>query len=160
MVVGLTDRQWKALRRAVDPDSRLERVFDALGLDASFAHQRYEFRDLITSVFKPWFEARDSGEVDTELRSAEVTFSLYVHPEEVIKDWRLDPDLNDLWTVVQQPQLGPLLGGGFPIRRCGRTTSPARASPMQAEHTAEILRSLLQMTTRDIEELRLDGIVA
>lgn len=160
MVVGLTDRQWATLTKTADSDRRLDAVCEVLGLDVSTPLQRYLHRDVITAVLGPWFEARKAAKAVDELRVAGVSCSLYCTPEEVIGDWRLDPALNDLWTVVAQPTLGPILSAGLPIRKSGRAGSSARPTPRQAEHTVEVMRSLLDHAPSEINAMIDEGILA
>jgi 2-methylfumaryl-CoA isomerase len=160
MVVGLTDRQWASLTSTADPDGRLNGVCEALGVDLSTPLQRYVHRDIITAVLRPWFDARESETVVRQLRGAGVSCARYLAPDEVTGDWRLDPALNDLWSVVDQPALGPILGAGLPIRSAGRVTSGAKSTPRQAEHTHEVLASVLDLAPGDINEMIADGLIA
>lgn len=160
MVVGLTERQWHSLVGVADPESRLDRLRDALGIDFTTADQRYAHREVITAVLRPWFEARDSDDAIANLREAGAACSLFRYPSEILDDWRLDPAVNDLWTIVEQPGLGPLRGAGLPIRGSGSVKSHAKATPRQAESTAEVLASLLNMTPAESERLFREGVVA
>ena len=160
MVVGLTDRQWTSLVNTSDPGGRLEGVCEALGLDLSTPLQRYVHRDVVTAILRPWFEARDAAAAVDQLRSAGVPCSLYVSPDQVTGDRRLDPALNDLWSVVDQPNLGPILGAGLPIRTGGRVGSGARPTPRQAEHTFETVASLLTHSPSEINAMIAEGLLA
>lgn len=160
MVVGLTDRQWTSLTNTADSGGRLDGVCEALGLDMSTPLQRYAHRDIINAVLSPWFAARDAAAAVDQLRAAGVSCSMYIAPDQVTSDRRLDPALNDLWSVVDQPKLGPILGAGLPIRAGGRVGSGARPTPRQAEHTVEVMTSLLSYAPSAISEMFAEGLLA
>ena len=59
MVVALTGRQWSALVDVTGTGDAFSAVEASTGHDFSTESGRYEDRDIIAGLLRPWFAARD-----------------------------------------------------------------------------------------------------
>ncbi|HVE27337.1 MAG TPA: CoA transferase, partial [Sporichthya sp.] len=63
MIVALTSRQWSALRAVTGQQKAFDQIAKATGLDLETETGRYEGRDLIAAILRPWFLGRDLAEL-------------------------------------------------------------------------------------------------
>src|ERR671924_1563553 len=63
MVVALTARQWRALQDVTDIHEACAKIEEATGHDLSTESGRFEARDLIAALLRPWFASRDLSEI-------------------------------------------------------------------------------------------------
>lgn len=159
MVVGLTDRQWKALIGAIDPDSKVRTALAAAEADVTTAIGRYLNRQLITALIQPWFNSRSLKDVQGVLDGAKASWSIHRTFSEVLDDPRVDPALNDLWSEVDHPTLGRMRMPGSPIRRGGRVIAPAAASPLPGQDSEDVLVSVLGLSSTEVATLIDEGVV-
>lgn len=159
MVVALTDRQWQALTAAVDTDGRVRRALEAAGADVSHAISRFSNRELISALLRPWFRSRSIAEVAEELDRTDASWSPFRTFSEVLDDHRVDPIRNDMWADLHQPGIGPIRTPGSPLRSGGRVIAPPARSPRPAQHTQDILTSILGLTPAHITQLINTGII-
>lgn len=142
MVVALTDRQWRNLRTATGTDEAMAALAQSLGADLNLEGERFVHRHAITAVLRPYFNARPLSEVAASLSGADVTWSQYRTFKQTVEQ---DPDCsldNPMFSMVDQPGIGPYLVPGSPINFMGlQRAAPARA-PILGEHTAEILTEI------------------
>ena len=77
MVVALTDRQWNALLDVTGIGEPCARSREATGHDLDTETGRFEGRDLIAALLRPWFEARDLAEVRAAFAGTGVSWGPY-----------------------------------------------------------------------------------
>jgi 2-methylfumaryl-CoA isomerase len=63
MVVALTARQWSALKAVTGIGAACESIERATGQDLDAESGRFEARDLIAALLRPWFAARELAEI-------------------------------------------------------------------------------------------------
>src|SRR4051794_5798882 len=77
MVVALTARQWNALRDATGIGEACATLEQATGHDLSTATGRFEGRDLIAALLRPWFASHDLAEIRTTFAGTGVSWGPY-----------------------------------------------------------------------------------
>ncbi|MBB4930488.1 2-methylfumaryl-CoA isomerase [Lipingzhangella halophila] len=151
MVVVLTNRHWRALLDTTGRSDAVAGVERSVGVDFGTDAARYEHRDLLRALLRPWFAARDAAEVERALGATPVLWSFYRDFAEVVADGELHN--NPMMGELDQPGIGRCLSPGSPLTLDGHQPPPAPA-PRLGEHTAELLRDWLGLSAEHITDLR------
>ncbi|WP_372789697.1 CoA transferase [Paraconexibacter sp.] len=160
MVVALTARQWQALLQVTELHDQVEAVEHALGVDVSTESGRYEARDLLAAVLRPWFASRNLDDIRDTFRGTGVSWGPYQTFSQLITEDPRCSTENPMWREIDHPGLGSYLAPASPLdfSRSGRV--PVRRAPLLGEHTEEILATDLGLSATEIGRLHDDGVVA
>ena len=171
MVVGLTPRQWRALREATGSGAALDALEARLGLDLTREGHRFRARAEIAQVVGARIAARPLAEVGAAFDRHGVSWSRYQGIDELVRD---DPECstaNPMFSAVEQPGVGPMLAAGIPLDFQGLQRVPARPAPRRAatrahahrprlgEHTEQALAELLGSGAAEFGRLHDRGVV-
>ena len=159
MVVALTLRQWDNLKAATGTAAAFDDLATALRIDLDLEGVRYEHRQAITQVLKPFFDAREVSDFADLFEQRKVTWSRYRTFGQVVRD---DPDCstdNPMFSMVEQPGIGTYLAPGHPTAFSELERIPPKRAPRLGENTDEILTEL-GYSDSEIARLHDDGIVA
>ena len=160
MVVALTARQWNALQDATGIHDACRSIEHATGHDLSTESGRFEARDLIAALLRPWFAARDLAAIREAFAGAGVSWGPYqTFRQLVTEDPRCSTD-NPLFEEVEHPGVGTYLMPGSPLDFSGVGRLSVRRAPILGEHTEEILADHLALSPGEIGRLYDAGIVA
>lgn len=141
MVVGLTGRQWKALKEATGTEELFASVEQATGHDLRGEAGRYKARDLIRELLTPWFAERTLEEIRAAFAGTGVSWGPYqTFKQLVAEDPRCSTD-NPMFTEVEHP-VGTYLTPASPLEFSLHGRLPAVRSPRLGEHTEKILAEL------------------
>ncbi|RHW23794.1 2-methylfumaryl-CoA isomerase [Nocardioides immobilis] len=157
MVVALTSRQWKNLRDVTKTDRVFRALEEALQVDLAVETDRYQLRETIAAVLRPWFAARTVDEVTQELDAAQVLWSRYRTMAEAVKELAKVPD-GTVVTQLEQPGIGVVTSARSPIRSHGVYTEP-RAAPRLGENTDEVLTAVLGLDPHEVSRLHDRGVI-
>jgi 2-methylfumaryl-CoA isomerase len=159
MVVALTTRQWNALVAVTGVDKTVAALEQAMGVDLQSVADRFEHRDLLAAVLRPWFEARTLNEIRDSFDGTGVSWGAYQTFSQLVReDPRCSPD-NDMWELVEHPGVGSYLMPGTPLDFSAVPRDGVRRAPQLGEHTEAVLADLLGLTTSEIGRLERDGVV-
>lgn len=127
--------------------------------DERFANNpsRVDHRDELIAILNQIFPTRDSRYWIETLEKAGVPCG----PINTIADVFADPQVQarKMQLELQHPLLGEVPSVANPIKYSETQISYGRAAPMLGEHTDEILRNLLGVTSAEIDRLRKLGVV-
>jgi 2-methylfumaryl-CoA isomerase len=154
MVVALTEGQWRALCEVTGTGPVFTALEQALAVDLRDEAARFELRETIASVLKPWFAARGFEEVRADLDRARVLWGPYRSMREAAAASGGD----SLATHVAQPGVGEMLATGSPLRWDSTAGGPAPA-PVLGADTEDVL-SGLGLSQAEIGRLAQAGVVA
>ncbi len=141
MVVGLTGRQWKALKEATGTEELFATIEQSTGHDFRGEAGRYKGRDLIRELLTPWFAERSLEEIRAAFAGTGVSWGPYqTFKQLVAEDPRCSTE-NPMLTEVEHP-VGTYLTPASPLRFSRNGRLPAVRSPRLGEHTDEILAEL------------------
>jgi len=160
MIVALTARQWAALKDATGIGEACESLERATGHDLDSETGRFEARDLIAALLRPWFAGHTLAEIREEFAGTGVSWGPYqTFRQLVTEDPRVSP-ANPMFQEVQQPGIGTYLMPGSPLDFVGRERPAVRRAPLLGEHTEEILAEVLGLSATEIGRLHDAGTVA
>jgi 2-methylfumaryl-CoA isomerase len=160
MVIGLTDRQWRGLVKVTGTAEAMDALSRRLNLDLAQEGNRWLARHDISAVLRPWFQAHSLAEVASVLDGASLTWAPFrSFAEAVGQDPDLSPD-NPMFTLMDQPGIGPLPVPGSPVSFGAFDRTPPAAAPLLGQHSEEILADLLGLGAGQIGTLMDRGIVA
>ncbi|MGA4946392.1 CoA transferase [Streptomyces cinereoruber] len=140
MIVILTGRHWTKLLAATGLTAAFEGLAESLGIDFSGESQRYEHRELISTLLSRWFAATPYTEAARLLDEHRILWERYRSFAELGRDGGAELRKSDLFAVVDQPGVGPHLAPKSPIVVDGGRLDPLPA-PMVGQHDAEFLPS-------------------
>jgi 2-methylfumaryl-CoA isomerase len=160
MVVALTARQWRALLDATGTADAFAGIEQAAGHDLDTETGRYEARDLIAAVLRPWFAARTLAEIRELFDASQVSWGPYqTFGQLVTEDPRCSP-ANPMFEQIEHPGVGHYLAPGSPLHFTGLGRRHVKRAPVLGEHTEEILAEVLRLSPREIGALHDRGVVA
>jgi 2-methylfumaryl-CoA isomerase len=160
MIVALTARQWQALVEAAgiaDACAGIERV---TGHDLNTESGRFEARDMIALVLRPWFEARDLSEVRAAFEGTGVSWGPYQTFRQLVEEDPRVSTANPLFEAVEQPGIGTYLTPRSPLDFAAAGNLPARPAPRLGADTEQVLAEVLALSAGEIGELHDAGVVA
>ena len=160
MVVALTARQWRALVDVTGIGEACVKIAEVTGYDLDTETGRFEGRDLIAGLLRPWFASRELSEIRRAFAGTGVSWGPYqTFGQLVTEDPRCSPG-NPMFSVLSQPGIGEYLVPGSPLQFSGLGRLPARRAPVLGEHTDEVLAELLGLNDAEIGRLHETGVVA
>jgi 2-methylfumaryl-CoA isomerase len=160
MVVALTPRQWTALQEVTGLGDALTKIGQAAGIDLDTESGRYEGRDLIAAILRPWFAARGLPEIRRLFTGTGVSWGPYQTFKQLVSD---DPRVsgeNPMWTTTEHPGVGSYLMPGTPLDFSKVERVPVHRAPLLGEHTDAVLTELLGLTDHEIGRLVEAGTIA
>jgi 2-methylfumaryl-CoA isomerase len=159
MVVALTARQWRALVEITGIAESLEGISRVVGQDLDTESGRFEARDLLTVVLRPWFEARDLAEIRAAFEGTGVSWGPYQTFRQLVnEDPRVSLD-NQMFEAVEQPGIGTYLTPRSPLHFEHAGNLPATPAPVLGADTEAVLAEVLGLSTHEIGVLHDDGVV-
>ncbi|MEO8667154.1 MAG: CoA transferase [Bauldia sp.] len=160
MVVGLTDRQWAALKDATGIGAAISALAATTGLDLDKEGARYEARDRIAALLEPWFAPRDLGEVSSAFHGTGVSWGPYrTFSQALAEDPRIST-ANPMFAEILQPGIGTVLTPASPLEFSAAPRLPPRPAPLLGANTDEILAEVLGLPAAEIGRLHDKGVVA
>ena len=160
MVVALTARQWRALKAVTGIGEACRSIEAAIGHDLDTESGRFEARDLIAALLRPWFAARDLATVRELLAGADVSWGPYqTFRELVTEDPRCSVD-NPLFEMVEHHGAVRYLTPGSPLWFDGLEREAVAPAPALGGDTEPVLAELLGLSPAEIGRLYDDGVVA
>jgi 2-methylfumaryl-CoA isomerase len=143
MVVGLTGRQWKALKEATGTEELFDAVAAATGHDFRGEAGRYKGRDLIRELLTPWFAARSLAEIKQAFAGTGVSWGPYQTFRQLVDEDPRCSTENPMFSLVEHP-VGTYLTPASPLNFSVSGRIPAKPSPRLGQHTDEVLAELEQ----------------
>lgn len=160
MVVAITERQWTALKEVTGIDDACRGIESATGHDLNSESGRFEARDLITALLRPWFASRDLPAIRELFTSAAVSWGPYQTFRQLVAEDPRVSTSNPMFDEVTHPGVGRYLMPGSPLRFRTAEKVPVARAPVLGEHTNEILSDVLGLSDPDIDRLQRRGVIA
>ncbi len=160
MVVALTARQWRALKEATGTGEAFAGIEQATGQDLDTETGRYEARDLIAAVLRPWFAARTLTEIRELFDGTGVSWGPYQTFRQLVDEDPRASTANPMFEQIEHPGVGRYLAPGSPLHFTGLGRLPVRRAPILGEHTEEVLAEVLGLSQHEIGALFDGSVVA
>ena len=160
MVVALTARQWRALVDVTGIAESCAGIERVTGHDLDTESGRFEARDMIAPVLRPWFAARDLSEVRETFEGTGVSWGPYQTFRQLVEEDPRVSAANPLFDEVEQPGIGTYLTPRSPLDFAAAGNLPARPAPVLGADTEQVLAEVLGLSAGEIGELHDAGVVA
>ncbi|MBA2280050.1 MAG: CoA transferase [Acidimicrobiia bacterium] len=160
MIVALTLKQWTSLVEATGLADAFATLEQMMGLDLTIEGHRFEARELIGAIIKPWTVVRTLDEIRTTLDAYDVCWGPYQTFTQLVDEDPRCSTANPMFEQVEQPGVGTYLMPGSPLVFDGMGRLPVRRAPLLGEHTEEVLADFLGLSLGEIGALHDDGVVA
>lgn len=160
MVVALTARQWHALRGATGIGDACDRIEQVTGHDLDTESGRYEARDLLAALLRPWFAQRDLAAVREAFAGSGVSWGPYQTFRQLVDEDPRCSTANPMFERVEHPGAGAYLMPGSPLSFSAAARLPVRRAPLLGEHTEQVLADVLGLSSTEIGRLHDQGVVA
>jgi 2-methylfumaryl-CoA isomerase len=160
MVVALTARQWHALVDATSTAEQFAGIEGATGHDLDTETGRFEARELIAAILRPWFTARTLSEIRDAFTGTGVSWGPYQTFRQLVEEDPRCSTANAMFEEIEQPGIGRYMAPASPLHFSRQGRLPVRRAPVLGEHTEEILAEVLRLSPSEIGTLHDRGIVA
>lgn len=160
MIIALSQRQWLNLCKATQLSEQFDQLGKRLGLDLDNEGNRFDAREAIADVLKPWLASRDYIEIYKLFQQHDVCFGPYQTVRQLLET---DPEAslqNPLFAEYGQPGVGKYRIPGSPLYFSGSEHLKPQPAPQLGEHTDEVLATVLGLASGEIARLHDQGIVA
>ncbi|WP_028219434.1 CaiB/BaiF CoA transferase family protein [Paraburkholderia oxyphila] len=145
------NKQWHALLRTIGRADLID--------DPRFAtpQARFARKEDVDEVIAPWMATQNKRVAMEKLNGAGVPAGAVFDSLDIIND----PSLyaTGMLTKVQHPTRGEITLAGWPVKMTGSSTPAISSPPLLGEHTADVLREFLSMSSDEIEALRAGGVI-
>jgi 2-methylfumaryl-CoA isomerase len=160
MAVALTARQWNALVEVTGIAQACRDITHATGHDLNTESGRFQARDLIAALLRPWFASRDLAEIRKIFAGTNVSWGPYQTFRQLVQEDPRCSTANPMFAEIEHPGVGNYLMPGSPLDFAGMPRLPVRRAPLLGEHTDEILADVLHLPDREIARLHDARVVA
>lgn len=160
MIVALTARQWNALVEATGIGEACQSIEHVTGHDLSTETGRFQARDLIAALLRPWFAARDLATIRKAFAGTHVSWGPYQTFRQLITEDPRCSSANPIFAEVEHSGVGTYLMPGSPLYFSRIPRLKVRRAPLLGENTDEILADLLGLSSSEIGRLHDRGVVA
>ena len=169
MAVAMTAGQWAALQTATGTVKVFEALGTVLEADLSQEEERYRHRETIAAILRPWFAAREFGQVSAELDGARALWGRYRGMADVAAAHRrgahpvlADVELGQPGTSISASTPSPVstvITARSPLRWNGGYGEPGRP-PVLGRDTEQVLTEVLGLSATELARLRDQGVIA
>ncbi len=160
MVVALTARQWNALVEVTGLEQACQDIMHATGHDLNTESGRFQARDLLAALLRPWFASRDLAEIRRTFAGTGVSWGPYQTFSQLVTEDPRCSTANPMFAEIEQPGIGKYLMPGSPLDFAGMERVPVCRAPILGEHTDEILSQILGLSDSQIARLHDARVVA
>lgn len=160
MVVALTGRQWTALVDATQTGEAFAAIEATTGHDLGTESGRYEARDVIAGLLRPWFGKRTLDDVRGAFAQTSVSWGPYQTFRQLVEEDPRCSTENPMFQRVAHAGTGEYLMPASPLdfSRSGRMS--VRGVPRLGEHTEQVLTEVLGVSAAEVGRLADRGTIA
>ena len=159
MIVALTERHWDKLVALTGIGDAVDALERSLHVDLSAEEERYQYRDVLEALIRPWFSTRTYAQVADGLDRANVLWGPYRTIDDLVNDPTSPLHVGNLMVDIDQPGVGtiPVPRSVLDFSRCDQR-DPAPA-PTLGRDTSTVLASLLGLGDSPLADLRRRGVI-
>jgi 2-methylfumaryl-CoA isomerase len=160
MVAAISLGQWKALVAACGMEREIADLERVRGVDLRKEVYRYEYREEIADIVRPWCAGRTMAEVEAVFQKYGVCAGPYRTVRELLEADDRVSLRNPVFEQVDTPGIGAHLAAGSAVRIEGMGREPTRPAPLLGFDTDEVLTEVLGLDSAAIGKLHDEGVVA
>jgi len=160
MVVALTARQWSSLVDATGIRAACDAIQQATGHDLETESGRYDARDILAAILRPWFAARELAEVGSAFIGTGVSWGPYQSFRQLITEDPRCSEANPMFAQLHQPGIGTYLAPRSPLDVGDDANLVVAPAPALGEHTEQVLAEVLGLSPGQIGDLFDRGLAA
>lgn len=153
MLVALTERHWHKVVEMTGIGEAIEALERSLGVDLDDEAMRYEYREVLAALIRPWFEEHTYEEVTKRLDAAKVLWGPYRTVEQFVRAEDSLMHASDLMAEVDDPGIGTYPAPRSVLGFSNWELVPVASAPRLGEHTHEVLGSVLGLDDGALAEL-------
>jgi 2-methylfumaryl-CoA isomerase len=132
----------------------------ATGHDLATETGRYQARDLIAAVLRPWFECRLLREIRDAFAGTGVSWGPYQTFGQLVGEDPRCSTANPMFAELEHPGVGRYLAPGSALDLVPTGRLPVVRAPILGEHTEQILAEVLELADHEIADLFDRGVAA
>ncbi len=159
MVVAISDRQWKALVRALGLESGLTAAANALGHTLETEEGRWKARELISAVFRPWFSERTLAQVAQAFTDRSLLWGPYRTFQQMLAEDPRVSESNPMFRRIEHPGYGRFLTTGSPLSFSRSARTPVSPASIIGADTAQVMQDVLNLSEARTASLQAEGIL-
>ncbi|MFM1989585.1 MAG: hypothetical protein RJA99_2542 [Pseudomonadota bacterium] len=159
MVVAISDRQWRALVRAVGVEDALGAAAAALGHRLDTEDGRWAARELISAVLRPWFAARTLAEVSAAFTDRALLWGPYRSAAQMLAEDPRVSAANPMFAELDHPGYGRFLTAASPLEFSACPRIPPAPASRIGDDTAGVLADVLGLAPDAIAALHAAGTI-
>ncbi len=160
MVIALTARQWRSLVDVTGIRDACDAIQQATGHDLETESGRYEAREILAAILKPWFAARELSEVRSAFTGTGVSWGPYQTFRQLIAEDPRCSEANPMFSQVHQPGIGAYLAPRSPLDVGEDANVAVAPAPILGQHTEQVLTEVLGLSPGQIGDLFDRGVAA
>jgi|TARA_Y100000310_G_scaffold315424_1_gene365934 2-methylfumaryl-CoA isomerase len=160
MVVGLTDRQWAGIKKAMGIEAESAELASRLALNLDLEGDRFAARKEIAALVEPWFRQHESDWIQDVFDENGVCWGPYRTFKEMVEEDADCSEENPMFKQIRQPGIGTYPAPGSPFNFSSVPRHDPTPAPLLGQHTDEVLMDELGLSSGQVAELRDEGIVA
>lgn len=153
MVVAISDRQWRALVRAVGVADALEAAAAATGHRLDSEGGRWHARDLVSAFLRPWFARRTLAQVADAFTDRSLLWGPYRDFAQMLAEDPRVSEANPMFARVDHPGYGRFLTTRSPLAFSASAAPAPAPAPRLGADTAAVLREVLGLEPARIAAL-------
>jgi 2-methylfumaryl-CoA isomerase len=159
MLVALTRRHWRELVSLTGIEETIGALERSLGVRLDDEDARYEYREVIAALVRPWFAQRGFAEVTAALDRSGVLWGPYRSIQELVDE----PDSllrrSDLMVDVEHPVSGVYPTPCGVLGFAGWREHSALPAPLLGDDTDDVLSSVAGLGATELAGLRARGVI-
>jgi 2-methylfumaryl-CoA isomerase len=159
MIVALTERQWQNLIKLTGTGDIIDALENTIGVDLTAEEVRYQYREVLVGLFRPWFEAKMFSEIADALDTNRVLWGPYRSLEELVHEPDSLLNVSLMFDEVERPGLGSYPSPRGVLRHLAWNGRPSVATSLLGSDTELVLCGLLNKSSSEIAELRELGVI-
>jgi len=146
-----SEEDWQALKQVMGQPSWAE--------DARFAtlEARRENEDALNKQVEQWTRKGKAESLQARLTRSRISAGVVHDGGSVTRDEHLEE--RGFWTFLDHPVMGKTLYNRAPFILSETPLCMERAAPLLGEHTSEVLVDMLGYTTREVKQMKEDGLL-
>jgi 2-methylfumaryl-CoA isomerase len=143
MVVALTPRHWRNLTKSTNLAGPLDALAATMSVDFADERVRYQYREMIAAILRPWFAARSYADATSVLEATGVLWGAFRSVTDLVDDPESLLRTSPVVQNVEQDGIGTYPVPGSVLRMSGTPAPPPAAAHRLGVDTDDVLAEWL-----------------